>query len=85
VSEEPKQTAVEMGIRIGKTVSIEDWRPSNLPAILRSLALLGEKSAMLPNGHRIDRVNRITYSAGDSNWDCPLKPFVEDTDFFCEK
>lgn len=66
------QTAVEMGISLAPTIVKEDWRPSNLAAIIRC----GDDSEMLNHGHLVIRKNRITRSAGDRRWNADARKFV---------
>lgn len=59
-----RETAGSIGIQIGKTVERVDWYRF-------------DRFGIGGDGRIIERVNRITTSAGDMFWDCLARRFFE--------
>ena len=59
-----RETAGSIGILVGKTVERVDWYRF-------------DKFGLDGDGRIVERINRITTSAGDMFWDCLPRRFVE--------
>ena len=73
-----RENAESLGIKRGKTVERHDWNtaaPVKRPPIIEA----PEKSNLeyTPRGYIVERINRITTSAGDMLWRCLARHFVE--------
>lgn len=61
-----KETAIEIGIRLGKVVKYIDWRSTR--------RFLSPSANM---GRIVEETNTITLSAGDANWNSAARQFAE--------